>query len=81
MKNLHIWTPSGTDIAERWRTQHGWTPPSELVEYQQKWKYYQELPLRKLDDRAKEEYEMVLRKAKVARIRWATMKPLLLLAW
>ena len=69
MKNEHIWTPSGTDITERWRSQFGWVPPSELQEYQQKWKYYQELPLRKLDDRAKEEYEMVLRKAKVARIK------------
>jgi hypothetical protein len=69
MKNEHIWTPSGTDITERWRTQHGWVPPSELADYQQKWKYYQELPLRKLDDKAKEEYEMVLRKAKVARIK------------
>ena len=67
--NSHIWTPVGTDITERWKTQYGWTPPSELTEYQQKWKYYQELPLLKLDDRAKEEYEMVLRKAKIARIR------------
>lgn len=67
--NSHIWTPVGTDITERWKTQYGWTPPSELVEYQQKWKYYQELPLRKLDDNAKQEYEMVLRKAKIARIR------------
>jgi hypothetical protein len=69
MKHEHIWTPSGTDITERWRTQYAWTPPSELQEYKDKWKYYQELPLRKLDDKAKEEYEMVLRKAKVARIK------------
>ena len=69
MKHDHIWTPSGTDITERWRSQHGWVPPSELPEFHKKWKYYQELPLRKLDDKAKEEYEMVLRKAKVARIK------------
>ena len=69
MRNEHIWTPSGTDITERWRTQYGWTPPTELAEYQQKWTYDQELPLRKLDDRAKEQYEMALRKAKVARIK------------
>ena len=34
-----------------------------------KWKYYQNLPLRNLDDAAKEQYEQVLRKAKVARIK------------
>jgi len=66
--NDYIWTVSGTDITQRWR-QHGWIPPSELPEYQKKWKFYQELPLRKLDDKAKEEYEMVLKKAKVSRIR------------
>ena len=65
----HVYTPSGTDIQERWRLKYGWVPPSELPEYQAKWKYYQELPLRKLDDAAKVQYEEVLRKAKVARIR------------
>lgn len=68
-KEEHIYTPSGTSIEERWRTKYGWVPPSELPEYQKKWKYYQELPLRKLDDDAKVQYEEVLRKAKVARIR------------
>lgn len=68
-KEEHIYRPSGTDIQERWKLKHGWVPPSELPEYQQKWKYYQELPLRKLDDEAKVKYEEVLRKAKVARIR------------
>ena len=52
-KQEHIYTPSGTSIEERWRTKYGWVPPSELPEYQAKWKYYQELPLRKLDDEAK----------------------------
>ena len=68
-KEEHVYTPSGTDIQERWRLKYGWVPPSELPEYQAKWKYYQELPLRKLDDVAKVQYEEVLRKAKVARIR------------
>jgi len=66
--NEHIWTPAGTDVTVRWKTL-GWIPPSELPEYQAKWKYFQELPLRKLDDKAKEEYELVMKKAKVARIR------------
>ncbi|NDA63116.1 MAG: hypothetical protein EBX50_13915 [Chitinophagia bacterium] len=66
--NDYIYTPSGTDITVRWKL-HGYVPPSELPEYQKKWKYFQELPLRKLDDQAKREYEMVLKKAKVVRIR------------
>ena len=66
--NEHIWTTSGTDITIRWKL-HGYVPPSELPEYQAKWKYFQELPLRKLDDAAKKEYELVLKKAKVVRIR------------
>jgi hypothetical protein len=65
--NEHIWTTSGTDITIRWRL-CGWVPPSELQEYRDKWSYFQNLPLRRLDDRAKEQYEQVLRKAKVARI-------------
>lgn len=66
--NEHIWTTSGTDITIRWRLT-GWVPPSELQEYKDKWSYFQNLPLRKLDDQAKEQYEQVLRRAKVARIR------------
>ena len=66
--NVRIWTAAGTDITIRWRL-HGYTPPSELQEYRDKWKYYQNLPLRSLDDAAKEQYEQVLRKAKVARIK------------
>lgn len=66
--NEHVWTPTGTDITVRWR-QMGWVPPSELPEFQAKWKYYQELPLRKLDDKAKAEYELVMKRAKVARIK------------
>lgn len=68
MNDNYIWTAVGTDITLRWRL-NGWVPPSELQEYKDKWKYYQNLPLRNLDDRAKEAYEQVLRKAKVARIR------------
>lgn len=64
----HIWTPVGTDVSIRWRL-HGWVAPSESQEYKNKWKYYQNLPMRSLDDEAKEQYEQVLRKAKVARIK------------
>ena len=64
----YVWTPPGTDITIRWR-QMGWVPPSEQPEYQKKWKYYQELPMRKLDDKAKQEYEQLLQRNKVARIK------------
>ena len=63
-----VWTPSGTDITIRWRTM-GWVPPSELPEYQAKWKHFQELPMRKLDDKAKAEYEQLLKRNNVARIK------------
>jgi hypothetical protein len=66
--NEHIWTTSGTDITIRWRIL-GWVPPSELQEYRDKWSYFQNLPLRRLDDQAKEQYEQVLRRAKVLRIK------------
>jgi len=67
--NEYVWTAAGTNIEERWIKQYGWVRPSELPEYQAKFKYFQELPLRKLDDQAKIEYEMVLKKAKVVRIK------------
>ena len=67
--NEHIWTASGTDITERWRTKYGYTPASEDPKIQEKWKYFQELPLRKLTEQARLEYEMVLKKAKVIRIK------------
>ena len=69
MNNEHIWTASGTDIEERWRVKYGWVRPSEQPEFQAKYKYYQELPLRKLDDVAKVQYENVLKRAKVVRIK------------
>ena len=69
MNNEYIWTSSGTDIEERWIKKYGWVRPSEQPEYQAKFKYFQELPLRKLDDEAKRKYEEVLRKNKVARIK------------
>ena len=69
MDNAHVYTPSGSDITERWRTKFGWIPPSELKEYQDKWRYYQNLPMRKLDDEGKVQYELALKKAKVARIK------------
>lgn len=64
----HVWTPTGTDITIRWRAM-GWVPPSELPEYQAKWKYYQELPMRHLDDTARKQYEQLLQRNKVARIK------------
>jgi len=53
----------------RWRNQYGWVPPSEMQEFRDKWRYYQNLPLRSLDDGAKELYEIALKKAKVARLK------------
>jgi len=67
--NEYVWTAAGTNIEERWIKQYGWVRPSELPEYQVKFKYFQELPLRKLDDHAKIEYELALKKAKVVRIK------------
>ncbi len=64
----YIWTTTGTDITVRWR-QAGWVPPSEQKEYQAKWKYWQELPMRKLDENGKAAYEETLRRNKVARIK------------
>ncbi len=64
----YIWTPPGTDITIRWRNM-GWVPPSELPEYQAKWKFYQELPMRKLDEQGRKVYEELMRKNKVARIK------------
>ena len=68
LDNNYVWTAKGTDITIRWRNM-GWTPPSEMQGYKDKWRYYQNLPLRQLDDAAKQQYEAVLRKAKVARIK------------
>lgn len=66
--NEHIWTPSGTDITIRWR-QMGWIPPSEDPTYIAKWKHYQELPMRRLNEAERERYEETLRRNKVARIK------------
>lgn len=57
--NDHIWTPSGTDIMERWR-RIGWLPPSENPIYQQKWSSFRELPLRKLSDSERIIFEKML---------------------
>jgi len=67
--NEYIWTSAGTDITLRWKTRYGWVPPSELQEYKDKWRYYQNLPLRSLDADAKEMYEIALKRAKVVRIK------------
>ena len=66
--NEHIWTASGTDITIRWKIA-GWIPPSEIQGYRDKWRYYQNLPLRNLDDVAKVEYENVLKRNKIVRIK------------
>lgn len=68
MSNEYVWTPAGTDITIRWRAM-GWVPPSEDPVYQAKWKHYQELPMRKLDDAGRKEYEALLKRNKVARIK------------
>lgn len=36
---------SKTDVLATFR-RLGWTPPSEIKEYQDKWQYYRELPLK-----------------------------------
>lgn len=64
----YIWTPVGTDITVRWKKM-GWIPPSEDPKIREKWKYFQELPMRRLDDAGKMDYEEKLRKAKVTRIK------------
>lgn len=66
--NDHVWTPTGTDITIRWR-QLGWVPPSEDPKYLEKWKYYQELPMRYLGEKDRAMYEEALRRNKVARIK------------
>jgi cobyrinic acid a,c-diamide synthase len=45
----YVWTPPGTDITIRWR-KLGWVPPSEQAQYQAKWKRFQQMPMRTLDD-------------------------------
>jgi len=57
--NDYIWTPSGTDITERWR-RIGWVPPSEQPNYQNKWSAYRELPLRTLTDEQRRAVEHLL---------------------
>ena len=66
--NEHVWTPSGTDITIRWR-QMGWVPPSEQQSYRNKWKYYQELPMRYLSQKDREMYEANLQRNKVTRVK------------
>jgi hypothetical protein len=48
--NKYIYEPSGTDIEKRWVEKFGWVRPSSLPEYQAKYRYYQELTLRKLQE-------------------------------
>jgi hypothetical protein len=57
--NDYIWTPSGTDITERWR-RIGWTPPSECPAYQQKWSEYKAMPLRTLTDEQRQSIKQIM---------------------
>jgi hypothetical protein len=42
-----IYVPSSaTDVMATWR-KHGYVPPSELQLYQERWQYFQSLPMRK----------------------------------
>jgi len=68
LDNNYVWTAVGTDITIRWRNM-GWIPPSEVQGYKDKWRYYQNLPLRQLDDVAKVEYENVLKRNKITRVK------------
>jgi len=67
LDNNYVWTAKGTDITIRWRNL-GWTPPSEMQDYKEKWRYFQNLPMRHLDDVAKVEYEAVLKQNKITRV-------------
>jgi hypothetical protein len=66
--NEHIWTPAGTDVTIRWRM-NGWVPPSEVPEYQAKWDFYQKISTRRIDDKAKQELDAAIKRAKVVRVR------------
>jgi len=68
LDNNYVWTAVGTDITIRWRNM-GWIPPSEVQGYKDKWRYYQNLPMRQLDDVAKVEYEAVLKRNKIVRVK------------
>ena len=68
LDNDYVWTAVGTDITIRWKNA-GWIPPSETQSYKDKWRYYQNLPLRHLDDVAKVEYEKVLKRNKITRVK------------
>jgi hypothetical protein len=42
-----IYVPSSaTDVMATWR-KYGYVPPSELPLYQERWQYFQSLPMRK----------------------------------
>lgn len=41
VKEEQLYAINSTDVTERWRKFYGWVPPSELPEFQHKWKHYQ----------------------------------------
>ena len=47
--NDYLWTASGTDITIRWKL-NGWIPASEQQDIKDKWKRFQELSLRTLEE-------------------------------
>jgi hypothetical protein len=50
--NDYIYTPSSTDIALRWRKQHGYVPASEQEFYKKKWAAFRATFVRTLEDQA-----------------------------
>jgi hypothetical protein len=57
--NDYIWTPSTTDITERWRAL-GWVPPSQMPAFQDKWNRYKSLPIRSLSDEDRYKMSMLM---------------------
>jgi hypothetical protein len=48
--NNHSCNTTGTDITARWKML-GWIPPSQLQEYKNKWSYFQNLKLKKAQEK------------------------------
>lgn len=57
--NEYIWTPSTTDITERWKAL-GWVPPSQMQAFQDKWTRYKALHTRSLSDEERYKISMIM---------------------